>query len=148
MHRQKLIRKKRCRAYWGETGEGGAGSRGQRFNSSALQRVIFPMMQWTANFILVFSRLRLPSQCPLRYHPQKFAPSSLLRISRHSVEKGLLTLIPTEGRSALSMVSSLRCALQPPKRGNFLSVVTLETSSLPSTPLVAETNWITGKVPR
>lgn len=98
--------------------------------------------QWPGDFTLS-SHFCLPSQCPSRYHPLKVAHSSLLRISRHSVEKGLLSLTPTERRSALSEVSPLRCALQPPKRGTVLSVVTLETSCLPSTPLVAETNWIT-----
>ena len=37
----------------------------------------------------------------LRRHPQKFGPSWFLKISRHLVEKGLLALTPTEGRSVL-----------------------------------------------
>lgn len=42
----------RCRAFWGETGEGGATSRVHWFNSSTPQRVLFPMGQWTSNFSL------------------------------------------------------------------------------------------------
>ncbi|KAF6293205.1 hypothetical protein mRhiFer1_009092 [Rhinolophus ferrumequinum] len=74
----------------------------------------FSHLAVTCKSYLVLSVLRLLSQYPWKYHPQKFAPSSLLRISRHLVEEGLLTFTPTEGWFA-SSPSPPRYALQPPK---------------------------------
>lgn len=56
-----------------------------------------------------------------------------------------------EGASHLTSLwggVSIACGVQPPRLAASLSLVTLETDSLPPTPLGAETNRVTGKVPR
>lgn len=99
-------------------------------NPQAPREFFFP---WGSGPAIFLSVLCLPSQCPLSFFPQRFGPSSLLRIAGNLLEKEFLTFTGSE-RSALFAGSPSRCALQPLQLATFPSVVTLETRLSHHTP--------------